>query len=554
MIQDLWYKHALIYNFALDGFLDSNGDGIGDIAGAMRRLDYLQGLGITAAWLAPFQPSPMRDHGYDISDYYGVDPRYGTLGDFVEFSHACKQRGIRLLIDLVMNHCSDEHPWFKAAISDPASKYHDYFIWSEKKPENAHQGMVFPGVQKSTWTYNRKVGKYYFHRFFDFQPDLNMANPEVRAEMLKIVGFWLELGVSGFRVDAVPFLIAEDGIDVDDPEPAYEMLRDIRALAQWRTGDSVLLAEANITPDAARKYFGESGDRLHMIFNFPVNQALFYALASEDSRPLRKQLELSRGIPATAQWANFLRNHDELDIGRLQDEQKQAVFAAFGPDESMQAFGRGIRRRLAPMLGGDRRRIELANSLLMTLPGTPVIRYGDEIGMGDDLSLTGRDAVRTPMQWSDGRNGGFSVGDDPVRPPIDKGSYGFSRINVAEQRTRDDSLLNWMERIIRLRKELPEIGLGNFRILDTPPSVLALRYDWEHRTSIFLHNLEDRRIECCFDPGERKGDEAALCCLLTRERHEASGNTHSVVLQPFGYRWLRFGGLDALPGEGNFEA
>lgn len=554
MIQDLWYKHALIYNFALDGFLDVDGDGIGDFAGAMRRLDYLQGLGVTAIWLAPFQPSPMRDHGYDVSDYYGVDPRYGSLGDFVEFSNACKQRGLRLIIDLVVNHCSDEHPWFQAAINDPASKYHNYFIWSEKKPEGAHHEVVFPGVQKSTWTYCRKVGKYYFHRFFEFQPDLNMANPEVRAEMLKIVGFWLELGVSGFRMDAVPFLIAEEGINVDNPKPAYEMLRDIRALAQWRTGDSVLLAEANILPDAARKYFGESGDRLHMIFNFPVNQALFYALATGDSLPLRKQLELSRDIPPTAQWAHFLRNHDELDLGRLADKQRQAVFAAFGPEEDMQAFGRGIRRRLAPMLGGDRRQIELANSLMMTMPGTPVIRYGDEIGMGDDLSLPGRDAVRTPMQWSDGKNGGFSVADDPVRLPVHEGAYGFSRINVAVQRTQEDSLLNWMERIIRLRKELPEIGLGAFRILDTPRSVLAMRYDWEHRTSIFLHNLEDRRIECCIKPGERNGNGAPLCCLLTREWLEASAGVYSIALQPFGYRWLRFGGLDALPGEGDFEA
>jgi maltose alpha-D-glucosyltransferase / alpha-amylase len=554
VIQDLWYKHALIYNFALDGFLDANGDGIGDFAGAMRRLDYLQGLGVTAVWLAPFQPSPMRDHGYDISDYYGVDRRYGSLGDFVEFSHACKQRGIRLIIDLVVNHCSDEHPWFQAAINDPDSKYHDYFIWSKKKPRNAHRGMVFPGAQKSTWTYNRKARKYYFHRFFEFQPDLNMANPEVRAEMLKIVGFWLELGVSGFRMDAVPFLIARDGINVDDPQPAYEMLRDIRALAQWRTGDSVLLAEANILPDVAREYFGHSGDRLHMIFNFPVNQALFYALASGNSLPLREELERSRDIPSTAQWANFLRNHDELDIGRLPDDQKQAVFAAFGPDEDMQIFGRGIRRRLAPMLGGDRRRIELANSLMMTLPGTPVIRYGDEIGMGDDLSLPGRDAVRTPMQWSEGKNGGFSVGDSPVRPPIADGPYGFPRINVAAQRTREDSLLNWTERMIRLRKELLELGLGQFRILDTPPSVLALRFDWEHRTSIFLHNFEDRRIECRFEVGERNGGDLPLCCLLTRERHKAAQGVYSVVLQPFGYRWLRFGGLDSLPEEGDFDA
>lgn len=545
MIQDLWYKNALIYNLSLDGFLDTNGDGIGDFDGAMRRLDYLQGLGVTAVWLAPFQPSPMRDHGYDIKDYYGVDPRYGSLGDFVEFSRACAQRGIRLIIDLVVNHCSDEHHWFQQAVNHPDSKYRDYFIWADEKPKDADEGVVFPGMQESTWTWHPKVEAYYFHRFFAFQPDLNMANPEVQREMLKIVGFWLELGVSGFRMDAVPFLIAEEGINVKDPKPAYSMLRDIRALAQWRKGDAVLLAEANIEPDTAREYFGDHGERLHMIFNFPVNQALFYALASGDSMPLREKLEGSHGIPDAAQWANFLRNHDELDIGRLPPEQKEKVFEAFAPDEEMRIFGRGIRRRLAPMLGGDRRRIELANSLMMTLPGTPVIRYGDEIGMGEDLSLKGRDAVRTPMQWSAGKNGGFSTSDDPVRPPIDEGAYSFEHVNVAHQRTEDDSLLNWSERIIRLRKELPEIGWGRFQVLETNPGILAIRYDWREQASVFVHNLEDRLVHCSIGMGTSQA--GALMCLLTDEEIEAeSEGVYPIVLEPYGYRWLRFGGLDGL--------
>jgi maltose alpha-D-glucosyltransferase / alpha-amylase len=552
MIQDLWYKHALIYNFPLSGFLDGNGDGVGDFAGAARRLDYLQGLGVTAVWLAPFQPSPMRDHGYDVCDYYGVDPCYGSLGDFVEFSRACKQRGIRLIIDLVVNHCSDQHPWFQMAVEDPDGPYYDYFIWADKKPADAEEGVVFPGVQKSTWTYNRKVRKYYYHRFYEFQPDLNMANPEVQQEVLKIVGFWLELGVSGFRIDAVPFLIAREGINVKDPEPAYSLLRDIRALAQWRKGDAVLLAEANIPVETAAEYFGDDGERLHMIFNFPVNQTLFYALATADAGPLREKLEASRGIPATAQWANFLRNHDELDIGRLPEDQKRAVFDAFGPEENMQLYERGIRRRLAPMLGGDRRRIELANSLMMTLPGTPVIRYGDEIGMGDDLSLSERDAARTPMQWSDGKNGGFSTSDEPILPPIQGGPYGFEILNVAEQRSQQDSLLNWMERIIRMRKELPEIGWGDYRVLDTSAGVLALRYDWQEHVSVFVHNLEDRRREVTIEPGDRIG---RLTCVLTHESYEPEDDDkYPVVLEPYGYRWLRAGGLDELPQRNNGSA
>lgn len=553
MISDLWYKHGLIYNFALSAFLDGDGDGTGDLAGAIQRVDYLHGLGVTAIWLAPFQPSPMRDHGYDICDYYGVDPRYGSFGDFVEFSRACKQRGLRLIMDLPINHCSDQNPWFQKAIEDPESKYFDYFIWADEKPDDADEGMVFPGVQETTWTFNEKAGKYYFHRFYEFQPDLNISNPEVQREILKIVGFWLELGVSGFRIDAVPFLIAEEGINVKDPEPAYGLLRDIRALAQWRKGDAVLLAEANITAETAARYFGDDGERLHMILNFPVNQTLFYALATGDTLPLREKLESSKGIPQSSQWANFLRNHDELDIGRLPDDQQQAVFDAFGPEEEMQIYGRGIRRRLAPMLGGDRRKIELANSLMMTLPGTPVVRYGDEIGMGEDLSLRERESVRTPMQWSDGPNGGFTCSDNPIRPPISGGPYGYERLNVAQQRTEDDSLLNWMERIIRARKELPEIGEGEYHILDTPAGVLALRYEWQDQLSVFIHNLEDCRRELSVDAGAAARDIGHLTCVLSHDCFEVGEDgRYPIILEPYGYHWLRAGGLERLPGKWNF--
>jgi maltose alpha-D-glucosyltransferase/alpha-amylase len=547
MIRDLWYKNAIIYSLPLESFLDSDGDGIGDFHGAMRRLDYLQGLGITAIWLAPFQPSPQLDHGYDIADYYGVDPRYGSLGDFVEFTRACHQRGIRVMMDLVVNHCSDRHPWFQTAVADPTSKYRDYFIWADKKPEDADEGIVFPGVQKSTWTFSKKAKAWYFHRFFKFQPDLNMANPEVQAEMLKIVGFWLELGISGFRIDAVPFLIAEEGINVKDPEPAYGLLREIREFAQWRRGDAVLLAEANIPPEEAQEYFGEDGDRLHMIFNFPVNQALFYALATADTLPLRKALEKSHISSQTAQWANFLRNHDELDIGRLPDEQKQAVFAAFGPEPEMQLYDRGIRRRLAPMLNGDNRRIELATSLMMTLPGTPVLRYGDEIGMGDDLSLKERDAARTPMQWSNEKNAGFSAGDTTNRPLISDGPFNYREVNVAQQRAEHTSLLNWTERTIRLRKEVPEIGWGEFTLFDTQPEILAMRYDWHQSATVFIHNLSDTRLECLLDVTNGEPHARDMVCLQTdiRSIPDEDGR-HRLVLEPYGYNWYRLGGLDTL--------
>ena len=387
MINDLWYKNAIIYCLSVETYMDANGDGIGDFLGLTRRLDYLHGLGITAIWLMPFQVSPGRDDGYDVADYYGVDPRYGTLGDFVEFTHAAEQRGIRVLIDLVVNHTSNEHPWFKEARRDPNSKYRDWYIWSKKKPANANTGMVFPGVQKSTWSFDNQAKAWYFHRFYEFQPDLNTSNPEVQAEILKIMGFWIQLGVSGFRMDAVPFVIASKGPDVRKPGQDFDMLRMFREFVQWRQGDCIVLAEANVLPDTDMEYFGQDGDRMHMMFNFQVNQNLFYALASADIRPLVKALEATKPRPGTAQWGTFLRNHDELDLGRLTERQRQKVFAAFGPDPEMQLYERGIRRRLAPMLDGDRRRLELAYSLLFTLPGSPVIRYGDELGMGDDLKL-----------------------------------------------------------------------------------------------------------------------------------------------------------------------
>ncbi|MGN6374514.1 MAG: alpha-amylase family protein [Sphingomonas sp.] len=545
MISDLWYKNAIIYSMSLESFLDADGDGIGDLEGATRRLDYLQGLGITAIWLAPFQPSPRRDGGYDIADFYGVDPRYGSLGDFVEFTRGAEERGIRVMMDLVINHTSDEHPWFKAACADPQSRFRDFYIWADKKPKGGDDGVVFPGVQKSTWTYNRQAKAWYFHKFRSFQPDLNISNPEVRAEMLKIVGFWLELGVSGFRMDAVPFLIAEDdAINLKDPPKAYQLLREIRALAQWRRGDAVLLAEANIPPARALDYFGEEGDRLHMLFNFPVNQALFYALATADSGPLRERLAESRSHPESAQWANFLRNHDELDLGRLSDEQREQVFAAFAPDKDMQLYDRGIRRRLMPMLHGDRRRYELATSLMMTLPGTPVIRYGDEIGMGDDLSLPDRDCARTPMQWSDEPNGGFSLAGETTLPAIAEGPYRFDEVNVTRQRVAPESLLNWTERIIRRRKEVPEIGRGDYAVLDTPKQVVALRYAWLGNTTLFLHNLCAERMEIELTSKDAGAD--LLVCLLTGAQSGAEDGRHTILLDPYGYNWFRAGGLDDL--------
>jgi maltose alpha-D-glucosyltransferase/alpha-amylase len=551
MINDLWYKNAVIYCLSVGTYMDADGDGIGDFKGLMRRLDFLHGLGVTAIWLMPFQASPHRDDGYDISDYYNVDPRYGTLGDFVEFTHGARQRGIRVLIDLVVNHTSNEHPWFKRACKDPDSKYRDWYVWSKKKPPRANQGMVFPGVQKSTWTYDQEARAWYFHRFYDFQPDLNTSNPEVQAEILKIMGFWIQLGVSGFRMDAVPFIIATKGPDVVKPKEQYDMLRMFREFLQWRQGDCIVLAEANVLPETDMHYFGEDGDRMHMMFNFQANQNMFYALATADSRPLIKSIKATRWRPATAQWGQFLRNHDELDLGRLTKAQREKVFAVFGPTRDMQLYDRGIRRRLAPMLGGDRRRLELAYSLMFTLPGTPVIRYGDELGMGDDLSLPERNCARTPMQWSDEPYGGFTTSDKPHVPVISGGPYGFEHVNAAIQRRYPDSMLNWTERIIRMRKEVPEVGWGDFAVIPSrDPAVFIIRYDWRNNSVLFVHNLDDKPREIRFRVGlgaEHSKQNALLVNLLSENHSRADkSGRHRLVIEGYGYRWYRVGGLDYL--------
>jgi len=549
MINDLWYKNAVVYCLSVATYMDANGDGVGDFKGLVRRLDYLQGMGITAIWLMPFQSSPCRDDGYDIADYYNVDPRYGTLGDFVEFTRGCRQRGIRVLIDLVVNHTSNEHPWFRHACGDPKSKYREWYVWSQKRPKDAGFGVVFPGVQKTTWSWEKNARSYYFHRFYDFQPDLNTAHPEVQAEILKIMGFWLQLGVDGFRMDAVPFVIAKKGSKQSRPAEQYDMLRTFSEFLTWRKSGTIILGEANIVPKNDLEYFGEYGERLQMMFNFDVNQHLFYAMASGDTRPLIKAMQDTKPRPATAQWGQFLRNHDELDLGRLTRTQRETVFAAFGPEKSMQLYQRGIRRRLAPMLQGDRRRLELAYSLMMTLPGTPVLRYGDEIGMGDNLRLPERNCARTPMQWSTEPNAGFTSHSRPVLPVISDGPYGFRQLNVAAQRRDPDSFLNWMERLIRMRKETPEIGWGDFSFLPVrTPGVLVMEYTWRNNSVLCIHNLAAEPREVRFSLTTKiESDRALLINLLAGEHSKADeSGRHCIEIEPYGYRWYRVGGLDYL--------
>jgi len=542
VIDDLWYKNAIVYCLDVKTFMDSNADGVGDFEGLSRRLPYLAGMGVSAVWLLPFNPSPRRDNGYDITDYYGVDPDLGSLGDFVDFTHEAKKLGIRVIMDLVINHTSDRHPWFKSACGSRKSKFRDWYLWSDTKPKGADRGMVFPGVQKTTWTYHPKARAYYFHRFYDFQPDLNMSNPEVKTELQRVIGYWLQLGVSGFRMDAVPFVIQRDQPQGRHPLD-FRMLREIRTFLQWRAGDAILLGEANVLPEKDADYFGDDDDRMHMLFNFMVNQHVFAALATGEAKPLARALEQTRIEGETSQWAHFLRNNDELDLGRLSEDQRRQVFEAFGPEPRMQLYDRGIRRRLAPMFQGDRRRLELAYSLLFTLPGTPVIRYGDEIGMGEDLTLKERAAARTPMQWSTEPNAGFSAARKTILPAIANGPFGYRKVNVAEQRRDPTSLLNWTERIIRARKECPEIGWGQWRVIETSSQrVLALRYDWRGNGVLFLHNFDPRSTTVTFGAGSADG--GTLANLLSEDHSEADGRgQHRVELEGYGYRWYRVGGL-----------
>jgi len=542
-----WYKEAVIYCVEVETFQDSDGDGYGDLQGLISRLDYLSRLGVTCLWLNPIHPSPHRDDGYDVADYYGVDGRLGTLGDFAELTLQARERGIRILLDLVVNHTSDEHPWFRSARSDPDSPYRDWYVWSDTEPPDRKQGVVFPGEQSETWTYDDEARAWYFHRFFDFQPDLNWANPKVREEIRKVMGFWVQLGASGFRVDAAPFVLEQVEPGRDPAPQDFSILDQWREDLSWHRGDAILLCEANVDPDKLLAYTTAAdadgpNDRAHMLFDFLLNPKLWLALARNDAEPVAEALRNAPKFPAMAQRATFLRNHDELDLSRLPKEQQQEVFRAFASKADMQLFDRGVRRRLAPMLRGDRKRIELAYSLQFTMPGTPVLRYGEEIGMGENLDLPERNALRTPMQWSADANANFSTAAPEllVRPVLSRGSYGYKRVNVQAQRTDPGSLLRWFEQMIRTLRECPEIGVGTCTVLDValPRHVLAHRCDAPEGSVLLLHNLADKAVTV--DIGRLDGVVTTPREIFADDGYYAPTKQLSGLrLNGYGYRWIR---------------
>jgi maltose alpha-D-glucosyltransferase / alpha-amylase len=537
LVAEDWYKTAVIYCLAVETFIDGDGDGIGDFEGLVGRLDYLAWLGVDCLWLEPFFTSPWNDHGYDVADHYAVDPRLGTLAQFERLTREAESRGIRVLVDLVFNHTSDEHSWFVSARSDRDSKHRDYYVWTDDPATEPQQPNAFPTRQSSPWAYDEQAAQYYLHRFYAHEPDLNVAHPELAEELKDIADFWLERGIAGFRVDAAHFLVQKLE-QSGDPDP-HRLLRELHELVTARRPDGVLLAEADVDMGEVPDFFAD-GQECTLLLNFVLDCNIFLALARQEAEPLRRILRALPEPPEDCQWANFIRNQDELNLARLSDEERDRVFDVFARSPKERAFGRGIRRRVPAMLRGDRRRIELVYSLLFSLPGTPVLGYGDEIGMGDDLDLPERMSVRTPMQWSAEPGGGFSSATEDGLTPylISTGDFGHERINLEDQRRDPGSLVNWIRATVEARRKLPEIGQGRLVLLKTDnPAVFAHACESRGRGIAAVHNLSPE--PCAF--GLNGLDRELRDESLPADREYGEFDPARVALGPYGYRWLRFG-------------
>jgi trehalose synthase len=543
---DLWWKTAVVYCLDVQTFMDWNDDGMGDFVGLIERVDYLAELGVTCLWLMPFYPTTDRDDGYDITDHYGVDPRLGCAGDFVELVRTAHDRGMRVIVDLVVNHTSDRHPWFRAARSTTGSPYRDYYVWRSDPPPDTSADVVFPDQEQSLWEHDERTGEWYLHRFYRTQPDLNIASPVVRDEIVKMMGYWLELGVDGFRVDAVPFVLETTGIDPSQLAGFHDphvYLRQLRSFVNRRAGDAILLGEVNVPHREQKRFFGGSdGDELTMQFDFIGMQYLYLALARQDARPLVRALKRRPKLDRESQWATFVRNHDELTLDKLGDAERQEVFAAFGSEPDMQLYGRGLRRRLPPMLDGDPRRVRMVYSLLFSLPGTPVLFYGEEIGMGENLDVPGRLSVRTPMQWSTGRNGGFSQAPPSrLRRPPTPGPFGPEHVNVASQLGDRESLFAFVSLLARRYRESPELGWSEFKPLaQEHRAVLAHESVLDERRLVTVHNLgpESLTVRLAL---EGVADGMTLVDLLSDAQPVPVGSQGEaeLALDGYGYCWLR---------------
>ncbi len=551
-----WYLNAVFYEALVRAFKDSDGDGNGDIAGLIQKLDYLVSLGVDCIWINPIYPSPLRDDGYDISDYCAIHPQYGSLADFQRLVDAAHQKGLRLITDLVVNHTSDQHPWFQAARRDRNSPYRDYYVWSDTDQKYAGARIIFLDTEKSNWTWDEVAGQYFWHRFYSHQPDLNYDNPAVQAEMLNVMRFWLDFGVDGFRVDAVPYLFERQGTSCENLPETHAYLKQMRRFVDQNYPGRILLCEANQWPQDVREYLGylpegtsvESPDQVsqddegyaaecHMAFHFPLMPRLFMALRKADASPIRWVLENTPPIPSNAQWCTFLRNHDELTLEMVTDEERQWMWQEYAPEPRMR-LNLGIRRRLALLLGNDRRLIELANSLLFTLPGAPIIYYGDEIGMGDDLRLPDRNGVRTPMQWDASLSAGFSSASRLYSPIIDTVPYEYRSVNVASQVADPGSLWHTLRKMIRLRKGHPVLGKGRLEWVDSrSDAILAYYRESAAERLLLIHNLKAEPQEARLQLGE--ASNAVWTDLWTGREFSSPSEIDSLVLSPWQYLWLK---------------
>ena len=534
-----WYKDAIIYQVHVRAFSDSNGDGIGDFQGLAQRLDYVQELGVNAIWLMPFFPSPLRDDGYDISDYKSVHPSYGTLEDFKAFLSIAHDRGIRVIIELIVNHTSDQHPWFQESRSSADNPKRNWYVWSDTDARYRGTRIIFLDTEMSNWAWDPVSKSYYWHRFFSHQPDLNYDNPAVREEMWNVMKFWLEIGVDGFRLDAVPYLIEREGTNCENLPETHEVIRELRKKVDEQFPGTMLLAEANQWPADLRPYFG-NGDEFHMAFHFPLMPRMFMGLRLEDRKPITEILQQTPEIPASCQWCLFLRNHDELTLEMVTDMERDYMYDIYARDKTMR-LNLGIRRRLAPLLDNDRRRIELMNGMLMSLPGTPIIYYGDEIGMGDNIHLGDRNGVRTPMQWSGGWNGGFSAADPEglYSPPILNPVYGYQAVNVLSQKRNENSLLSWMKHIIGIRRSTPVFGAGSIEFLFAANHrVLAYVRQLGKETILVVNNLSSAAQAVELDLRRHKGN--ILIEMFGRNIFPRVGDLpYLLTMGPYQFYWFR---------------
>jgi len=540
-MQGEWYRNAVLYEVFVRAFSDSSGDGIGDLAGLISKLDYLQWLGVDAIWMLPIFPSPLRDDGYDVSDFFGVHPDYGTLADVRRLVSEAHRRGLRIVVELIPNHTSDQNPWFQASRDrnhPDHETYRDWYVWSETDEKYQDVRIIFLDYEPSNWTYDPLREEFYWHRFFHHQPDLNYDNPAVQRAMLRVVQFWLDLGVDGLRVDATPYLYQREGTSGENLPETHEYLKRLRQFVDSYAPGTMLLSEANMWPEDVRPYFGD-GDEFHMNFHFPLMPRIFMALAAADRTPLVDILERTPPIPASCQWATFLRNHDELTLEMVTETERHSMWEFYAPEERMR-LNLGIRRRLAPLLGNDQARIELANSLLFTLPGSPVLYYGDEIGMGDDIWLEDRDGVRTPMQWDAGHNGGFSRSDPDglYAPVIDQPPYSPASVNVAGQQMDPRSLLQSVRRMIATRKEHIALGVGGFTWVDSDCGAVA--------AYIRSHGTESVLVVNNLSPSEQSVTLSVSAAQSAAPRNLLTGGVEagrseqglSLELAPYEYLWL----------------